>query len=262
MRCKVSVPKNVRSVRPGGGGAGEAQWLTALNAVPALLCMAALRLGCRLLGLEPAPFRNPQGKEKDKGELKDRLPNTGPNHNRYLGFGHFNDILFRVPFYNLLHPFLCLNADQMLWSQFSVFLNNIGVVLALILALVCTFYSAVGYSEIQSADTRFDFGMEGTYLRTPWDQNYNTAAPTAAGSVFCSHPEAGNCTLGKCRVSPPSPSLSPPSPSPRHTLSLALSFSLSLSVSVFCVAVCLCQCRWRLATSLGLWTCAGRLLRR
>lgn len=97
-----------------------------------------------------------------------------------LGFTYFNSILFRIPVLNLFVPFISSNTEHLLWSQVSAFLNNIGIVNALVLALVVTFHSAVSFQEIQSADIRFDVGYRGTHnevynqpqvLATPWDGN-------------------------------------------------------------------------------------------
>ena len=49
---------------------------------------------------------------------------------------YFNSAWYRVPYYNLLHPFITVENDTMLWSQIDVFLQNAGIVLALILSLV------------------------------------------------------------------------------------------------------------------------------
>ena len=137
----------------------------------------------------------------------------GPDFNSIFGYKYYNDLFYRIPIYNLVHPFLSTTTDHLYWSQISLFLNNVGLVLALILALACTFYSAVGHTEMMSTEVRFSFGIDPAgpfaesvgnlpgYLLTPWDQNFNVSdgPPTMEGVVKCSHPAAAipPCILGE-----------------------------------------------------------------
>lgn len=116
--------------------------------------------------------------KKQASKHQDPLRNKGPSFTRWFSyFGYYNDFGYRIPFYNLLHPFITWYNEHILWSQVLAFLNNVLVVQALVLALVCTFYSAVSYPDILAANLRFANGWEGGVdgqpgvLRTPWDAN-------------------------------------------------------------------------------------------
>lgn len=97
---------------------------------------------------------------------------AGPWRNSICGkFSYYNDFAFRLPIWNLIHPFLSYNTEHLVWSQISVFLINIGIVIGLVLALVCTFYSAVTEADMTSAEVRFGYGKPGQNFTTPWDLN-------------------------------------------------------------------------------------------
>eukprot|EP00039_Didymoeca_costata_P024243 m.9730 g.9730 ORF g.9730 m.9730 type:complete len:625 (+) comp4123_c0_seq1:94-1968(+) len=115
--------------------------------------------------------------------LKDKLADlsagegkksAGPHRHSFLWgcVEYYNDIGFRIPIYNIVHTFLSFNTHQLLWSQLEFFLVNIAIVSALILALAITFASAVTYPDLVSADARFNVGLPGQNLTTPWDNAF------------------------------------------------------------------------------------------
>lgn len=109
-------------------------------------------------------------KKKIITEMKGPSLQTAPlGLHRCLGWTFYNDLGFKIPVWNIFHGFLTWNGEPVLWNQFEVFLDNVGITAALMLALVVTFYSSVSYYDISVADLRFGYGTEGSYFSTPWD---------------------------------------------------------------------------------------------
>lgn len=103
----------------------------------------------------------------------------GPNSSTFLwgclpGWTYYyNSLVYRVPFVNLMWPYFSSYNEQILYSQYTSFLNNTAIVTALVLALTCTFYQSVSYNELRAADLRFGYACQPgeDFFTTPWDNH-------------------------------------------------------------------------------------------
>lgn len=61
---------------------------------------------------------------------------------------------------NLFWMFLDESRDPPEWIQYTGLLNVLAITMALVLALVCTFYSALDYDEMARAQLRYSWGAD------------------------------------------------------------------------------------------------------
>eukprot|EP00039_Didymoeca_costata_P019076 m.336139 g.336139 ORF g.336139 m.336139 type:complete len:482 (+) comp17768_c0_seq1:180-1625(+) len=91
---------------------------------------------------------------------------SSPYLNTLCGFEYYNDLANRLPIYNLFHPFFSGNADVPAWDQISSVVETLAITTALILALVCTFHSAVSFADTMQTDIRFSQGLDTGNVNT------------------------------------------------------------------------------------------------
>lgn len=142
--------------------------------------------------------------EADAGKESSRL------YVNRLGF--YNSIFYQVPIVNLFWAFVDGSMEPPAWSQIDAFMQNMSIVSALILALVCTFHSAVSYEEMNNVDNRFkklpgadpygprevgDLFVTGNYSKWWWTEkgqggqspterfNYECMLATAFLCLYC-----------------------------------------------------------------------------
>lgn len=99
--------------------------------------------------------------------------------------GYYNKIWYQVPLVNLFWAFVDDSMEPPAWSQIDAFMQNMSIVSALILALVCTFHSAVSFEEMTNVDDRYkklttgdpyaarpvgDLYVTGNYARWWWTE--------------------------------------------------------------------------------------------
>eukprot|EP00039_Didymoeca_costata_P019935 m.339456 g.339456 ORF g.339456 m.339456 type:complete len:506 (-) comp18812_c0_seq1:70-1587(-) len=98
----------------------------------------------------------------ERKAVEDGVAKEGPYLRHFNIFGwklnFYNDIGYRIPIYNMLHTFLSPTVDVPQWHQITMVVNIVAITTALILALVCTFHSAVNFTETLQSDIRFNFG--------------------------------------------------------------------------------------------------------
>lgn len=85
---------------------------------------------------------------------------SSPYLNTIFGYPYYNDLANRFPLYNLFHPFFSGNADIPAWDQISSVVETLAITTALILALVCTFHSALAFPDSLQTDIRFSPGID------------------------------------------------------------------------------------------------------
>lgn len=67
---------------------------------------------------------------------------------------------YKIPIFNFFYGFYDIENDPPEWEQLTSLLNVLAIVTALLLALVCTFYSTVDFEETASAELRYSWGVD------------------------------------------------------------------------------------------------------
>lgn len=98
----------------------------------------------------------------DRKAVKNGVAQDGPylmNHTiKGYNITYYNDLGYKIPVYNIFHPFLAPSMDVPTWDQITAVIDILAITTALILALVATFHSAVGFTDAFQADIRFSPG--------------------------------------------------------------------------------------------------------
>lgn len=92
--------------------------------------------------------------------LHKNAKNPGKRAKKSTKGGQGLDVLYRIPIVNLFWIFVDDGHDPPEWSQYTGLLNVLAITVALVLALVCTFYSALDYDEMARAQLRFSWGLQ------------------------------------------------------------------------------------------------------
>eukprot|EP00040_Diaphanoeca_grandis_P025601 m.142069 g.142069 ORF g.142069 m.142069 type:complete len:997 (+) comp30230_c0_seq1:133-3123(+) len=72
----------------------------------------------------------------------------------------FRGLLYKIPLLNLFYTLVDIESDPPEWSQIGYLLQTLGIVNALVLSLVISFYTAIDFGEMNMVDMRFSIGVD------------------------------------------------------------------------------------------------------
>lgn len=113
--------------------------------------------------------RLPPKLERDPDDFKSTSTGVEPN------------FLFQIPGVNLVWTFLDWEIDAPSWAQVATMLDTFLFVLALCIALNCTYLTAITFQEMRGADARFEFGG---FNGATWEGNWSFVLPAAEKKKF------------------------------------------------------------------------------